>query len=146
LQKSIQTESLTIFHIEARIATAHSTSPTFESTDWPTILEYYDQLLEMRDTTLVRFNRAVAVRFAEGPEKGLEALDSLNLAENAQIAEYSALSFLSHSIRGDLFDALNRQNEALQEWHLAAESAKTLGEKELARKNMEKILKKVSPK
>lgn len=38
------------FHLEARLAAEHATSPVFAQTNWPTILALYAQLLLLKDT------------------------------------------------------------------------------------------------
>ncbi|MFG1607581.1 RNA polymerase sigma factor [Actinoplanes sp. NPDC049265] len=55
---------------QARIAVEH----TRDETDWPVIAGWYDRLVTLRPTPVVRLNRAVAHGFAYGPEAGLDLL------------------------------------------------------------------------
>ncbi|MFJ9391579.1 RNA polymerase sigma factor [Nocardioides sp. NPDC101246] len=81
--------------LQALIAAEHAVAPTSETTAWDRIVERYDELLALRDTPVVRLNRAVAVAEASGTEAGLKALDSVALpghrlpAVRAQLLERS---------------------------------------------------------
>ena len=56
------------------LVSLHADAPRVEDTDWPQIVEWYDELLRVADTPIVRLNRAVAVGEADGPPAGLAAL------------------------------------------------------------------------
>ncbi|EGD42117.1 RNA polymerase sigma-70 factor, ECF subfamily [Nocardioidaceae bacterium Broad-1] len=81
--------------LQALIAAEHAVAPSSEATAWDRIVERYDELLALRDTPVVRLNRAVAVAEASGAEDGLKALDSVALpghrlpAVRAQLLERS---------------------------------------------------------
>jgi RNA polymerase sigma factor (sigma-70 family) len=63
--------------LQAEIAAEHVTAPTWESTDWATILAAYDALAEVSPSPVVALNRAVAVSMLAGPSAGLDALREL---------------------------------------------------------------------
>jgi RNA polymerase sigma-70 factor (ECF subfamily) len=63
--------------VQAAIAACHAVAPTWESTDWRAIVSWYDVLLTVQDTPVVRLNRGVAVAERDGPEAGLAVLDGL---------------------------------------------------------------------
>ncbi len=63
--------------LQAEIAAAHVTAPTWESTDWATIVGAYDALTEAAPSPIVALNRAVAVSMHAGPSAGLAALKAL---------------------------------------------------------------------
>ena len=65
------------FQLEAAIAALHDDAASADETDWPQILEWYDELLALGDNPVVRLNRAVAVGQVDGPHAGLRALDGL---------------------------------------------------------------------
>ena len=81
--------------LQALIAAEHAVAPSSEATAWDRIVERYDELLTLRDTPVVRLNRAVAVAEASGAEAGLKELDSVALpghrlpAVRAQLLERS---------------------------------------------------------
>lgn len=65
--------------LQALIAAEHAVAPSTEATAWDRIVARYDELLALRDTPVVRLNRAVAVAEADGAAAGLAALESVAL-------------------------------------------------------------------
>ena len=65
------------FHFEAAIAGAHASARTAEATPWPAIVALYDGLMHLRPSPVVALNRAVAIAQADGPEKGLAAIEAI---------------------------------------------------------------------
>ena len=49
------------YHLEAAIASRHCDADRFEETDWPSICNLYDRLIEAAPSPLAELNRAVAV-------------------------------------------------------------------------------------
>ena len=90
------------YQIQAAINAVHSDAPTAAATDWPQILQLYDQLLSLAPSPIVALNRAVAVAEVEGPEAALTLVDGLNLDRY----------HLFHAIRADLLRRLGRPSEA----------------------------------
>jgi len=45
------------FQAQAAIAALHADAPTAEETDWPQIVEWYDELARLTDSPVVRLNR-----------------------------------------------------------------------------------------
>ncbi|MEU8260380.1 sigma-70 family RNA polymerase sigma factor [Micromonospora sp. NPDC048999] len=62
------------YALQARIAACHATAPTAADTDWPAIAGWYDRLVGLHPTPVVRLNRAVAHGYAHGPAAGLTLL------------------------------------------------------------------------
>jgi RNA polymerase sigma factor (sigma-70 family) len=77
LEKSAAENQLSEFHLEAAIASVHSSAETYEQTDWPRIQKFYDLLYALKPTPIVALNRAVAMAQAQGPETGLAELQKL---------------------------------------------------------------------
>jgi RNA polymerase sigma factor (sigma-70 family) len=63
--------------VQAAIAACHALAPTAADTDWGAVLSWYDVLLAVHDTPVVRLNRAVAVGERHGPAAALAELDAL---------------------------------------------------------------------
>lgn len=133
LETSKTTLVPTAYHLEARIAAEHVTSPSFAATDWKKILALYDQLLVLKNTAPVRLNRIVALRYAEGPEVALRDLEALQPAENK-----FASSFLFHAVWADLLEACGRAMEAQTEWKSALLNAPTEAEQKFIKKKLKK--------
>jgi RNA polymerase sigma-70 factor (ECF subfamily) len=90
------------YQIQAAINAVHSDAATAGATDWPQILQLYNQLLSLAPGPVVALNRAVAVAEVEGPEAALAAVDGLDLPHY----------YLLHAIRADLLRRLGRTLEA----------------------------------
>ncbi len=65
------------YHLEAGIAACHAMARRFEDTDWRRIVGYYDALVAVNPSPVIRLNRAIAVGYADGPERGLSELQPL---------------------------------------------------------------------
>ncbi|PFG20225.1 RNA polymerase sigma factor [Serinibacter salmoneus] len=78
LATALRARRLGSYQIQAAISAAHTTAPTFEQTDWPTIRRLYGLLVRLEPTPIVRLNEAVAVAQAEGAEQGLMRLEQLS--------------------------------------------------------------------
>jgi RNA polymerase sigma-70 factor (ECF subfamily) len=87
---------LTVYHVEAGIASCHALAPTWERTDWRKIVAYYDLLLKVNPSPVAVLNRAVAVAELEGPQAGLRELDALG--DHPQLRAY----YLLPATRGEL--------------------------------------------
>ena len=77
LELAARGDTLSTYHLEAEIAAAHATAPSFELTDWYHIVHCYDELLRHRPSSVVRLNRAVALGYLDGPTAALHALSAL---------------------------------------------------------------------
>jgi RNA polymerase sigma-70 factor (ECF subfamily) len=77
LDRASSGDAITPFHLEAGIAACHAAAASWESTNWPQILDLYDDLLDLTNSPVVAMNRAVAVSRVEGAMSGLAALDAI---------------------------------------------------------------------
>lgn len=78
LGAALARDQLGEFQVQAAIAALHADAQRVEDTDWGQIVDWYDELLELTDTPIVRLNRAVAVGEARGPAAGLALLRELD--------------------------------------------------------------------
>jgi RNA polymerase sigma-70 factor (ECF subfamily) len=92
------------FQLQAAIAAAHATAPSFSATDWPLVVRLYDSLVRREPTAVVALNRAVAVSYADGAENGLRAL--------APLADELATYPYFHSARAELLLRTGRHADA----------------------------------
>ncbi|WP_086845467.1 RNA polymerase sigma factor [Amycolatopsis kentuckyensis] len=68
--------------IQAAIAACHDLAPSYAETNWDAVISWYDVLLSVQDTPVVRLNRAAAVAERDGPAAALALVDALpGLAE-----------------------------------------------------------------
>ncbi|MDO8145813.1 RNA polymerase sigma factor [Isoptericola sp. 178] len=77
LQAALARDRLGEYQVQAAIQALHDDAATAAETDWMQILEWYDELVALADSPVVRLNRAVAVGHADGPPAGLRALDAV---------------------------------------------------------------------
>ncbi|MGH3071581.1 MAG: RNA polymerase sigma factor, partial [Gaiellaceae bacterium] len=86
------------YQLQAAIAALHLE----DETDWPQIVALYGELERLTPSPIVSLNRAVAVAMAEGPERGLELIESIDLPDY----------HLLHAARADFLRRLDRRGEA----------------------------------
>ena len=72
---------LSEYHLEAAIASVHSNAANEDETDWARLVWLYDMLVTIRPSPVVELNRAIAVAQLKGPERGLEAIRSIERGE-----------------------------------------------------------------
>lgn len=65
------------YQIQAAIAALHDDAPTAAETDWPQILEWYDDLVALTGNPMAALSRAVVVGEVDGPLVGLRAVDAV---------------------------------------------------------------------
>ncbi|HWH05310.1 MAG TPA: sigma-70 family RNA polymerase sigma factor [Gaiellaceae bacterium] len=93
------------YQLQAAIAELH----VEEERDWTEIALLYGRLAELQPSPVVELNRAVAVAFAEGPERGLELLEAIELPRY----------HLLHAARADLLRRLGRLDDAASAYRAA---------------------------
>ncbi|AIY20110.1 sigma-70 family RNA polymerase sigma factor [Pimelobacter simplex] len=77
LQAALARDALGEYQAQAAIAALHDDAARADETDWPQILEWYDELLRLAPSPVVALNRAVAVGEVDGPLAGIRILDGL---------------------------------------------------------------------
>lgn len=98
LQNALARDNLGEFQAQAAIAALHADARSASETDWVQIVEWYDELVRLIDSPVVRLNRAVAVGEADGPRAGLAALAGLDTA----LPRYTAVCAYLHERDGDI--------------------------------------------
>ena len=104
--RSIAGNELSEYHVQAAIAATHARSVSAPETDWPMILQLYDQLMSINGSAVVALNRAVAVAKVHGPAEALAAIAPLE--NDVQLRDY----YLLLALRGHLLAELGRADEA----------------------------------
>ncbi len=107
------------YQIQAAINAVHSDAPAAAATDWPQIVQLYDQLLAVAPTPVVALNRAVAVAEVDGAGAALALVDGLDLEGY----------HLFHAIRADLLARLGRNAEAAQAYEAAVARTENAAER-----------------
>jgi predicted RNA polymerase sigma factor len=108
LQAVLARDRLGEYQAQAAIAALHADAPTASETDWVQIVQWYDELLRLTDSPVVRLNRAVAVGESDGPQAGLAELADVD----PDLPRYTAVAAYLHERVGDLQQAAALYAEA----------------------------------
>jgi len=117
VEDALRMRSPGAYQIQAAIAAVHAEAQSAAVTDWRQIAVLYGALLRYEATPVVELNRAVAVSFAIGPERGLALLDRLE--RTGALDEYAPF----HLARADVLCRLDRPDEARECYRRALPSA-----------------------
>ena len=98
------------YQVQAAIAALHAEPET----DWREIACLFGVLAARQPSPVVELNRAVAVAFADGAERGLELVERIEGLEGYH---------LFHSARADLLRRLGRLDDAAEAYRAALELA-----------------------
>lgn len=108
LQAALARDRLGEYQAQAAIAALHADARSVDETDWVQIVSWYDELLRLTGSPVVRLNRAVAVGEADGARAGLAALAEVD----AGLPRHAAVSAYLHEKDGDLATAARRYADA----------------------------------
>src|SRR5580698_283397 len=128
--RSIAGEEISEWHVQAAIAATYASAASSAEIDWTTILEHYDQLMEMTDSPVVALNRAVVVMKVHGAKASLAALAPL--AGNKALQKYHLLP----ATQGHVLAALGRLEEARAAFSAALECDCTLPERRFLQRRL----------
>ncbi|MGE5292454.1 MAG: RNA polymerase sigma factor [Micromonosporaceae bacterium] len=111
------------YQIQAAIAAVHAEATSYANTDWRQIRLLYDRLYLFTPSPIVWLNRAVATRFAIGPQAALSEVEPLA----GELDGYR----LFHAVRAELLNDLGRAQEARSANERALALAANPAEREL---------------
>ncbi|WP_405219697.1 DUF6596 domain-containing protein [Agrococcus sp. Ld7] len=124
LQTALARDRRGQYQAQAAIAALHADAPTAAETDWVQIVEWYDELLALGESPVIRLARAVAIGEAAGPRAGLAALDAVG----SDVPRYYAARAYLHERVGDVqaaaieyAEAARRATSTLEQQHLLRE-------------------------
>jgi RNA polymerase sigma-70 factor (ECF subfamily) len=92
------------FQLQAAIVACHAEAERWEDTDWQQIVVLYDMLIHLAPSPVARLHRAIALRYASGPQAAMAELDTLA----GSLDRYH----LYHATRADLLRELGQPEEA----------------------------------
>jgi RNA polymerase sigma-70 factor (ECF subfamily) len=113
----------TPYRLQAELAAAHATAAAPSEVPWSTVAALYDELAAFGDSPVVLLNRAVAIGFAETPQRGLDELH--RLSGRAPLAG----GHLLPAARAHFLRQSGRPVEAAAAYRAAAERAPTAAER-----------------
>jgi RNA polymerase sigma-70 factor (ECF subfamily) len=100
--------------VQAAIAACHALAPSYDRTDWGAVVSWFDVLLMVHDTPVVRLNRAVAIGERDGPAAGLAEVDSVTGLQHYALWHAATAILLERLDRGSEAAAARRQALALE--------------------------------
>jgi RNA polymerase sigma factor (sigma-70 family) len=131
LQAALARDQLGEYQAQAAIAALHADAQTAAETDWPQIVEWYDELLALAPSDIVRLNRAVAIGEAHGAEAGLAALAEVD----PTVPRWVAVSAYLHEHAGEIAlaaaeyaAAARRATSEAERDHLTRQATRLRGE------------------
>jgi RNA polymerase sigma factor (sigma-70 family) len=131
LGQSAEGERVTQYHLEAAIAAQHSLAANFAETDWPVILQLYDDLTRLYPSPIHALNRAIVIAQISGPEAGIAAIsriDGLDTLENYH---------LLHATIGEFHRRVGRGEEARACFRRAMKCTVSISEQRLLERKLE---------
>jgi len=108
LDRAADGDEISRYHIEAEIASCHAVAANWDATDWPRILDCYNQLWAMTGSPIVGLNRAIAVARVGGAAAALAEIESI--AESPALASYHLLA----AVRAELWTELGDRDRAAE--------------------------------
>ncbi len=114
--------------LQAKVASFHAAAPTFEATDWPSIVTVYDEMIAAGGGAVIALNRAAALSYVEGPAVALATLDPLV----TELDEY--LYF--HSARAELLRRMGFADDARAAYGRALACQPSVGEQQFLRSQL----------
>lgn len=134
MNKAAYGDKLSAYHIEAAIAFEHCTASSFEITNWPQILTYYNWLCTIAPSPFTELNRAVAIMQVNGPMAALNALKTL--PANHKIAKF----YLYHAVLGEIYLRLGDGIAAKNSLEKAIRFTRSAPEKRILQEKFEMLL------
>lgn len=131
LQAALARERRGEYQIQAAVAALHDDARTAEETDWPQILAWYDELLELTDNPLAALSRAVAVGEVDGPDAGLSAVE--------EIATRLGNHHRIDAVRARLHERAGHLDAAAEHYTRAAARARSTAERDYLTKQAARL-------
>ncbi|MGH7485915.1 MAG: RNA polymerase sigma factor, partial [bacterium] len=97
LNRALSSRRAGPYTLQAAIAAVHAEARNAALTDWNEIVGLYDTLLRAERSPVIELNRAVSIAMRDGPQAGLELIDSI--FSRGELEDY----YLAHAARGDLY-------------------------------------------
>jgi RNA polymerase sigma-70 factor, ECF subfamily len=130
VESALRCGPVDLYAIQAAIAAVHARANSAADTDWRDIAALYAYLMRLRPSPVIELNHAVAVAMADGPEQGLQLIDSLHA--RGELGDYH----LFWAARADLLRRLKRWHEAAASYREALALAKTEPERRFLKRRL----------
>jgi predicted RNA polymerase sigma factor len=118
------------YNIEAGIMAVHCAAESYAATDWQTIFRLYESLLEIKDTPVVKLNKAIVIGQIEGPQAAIN-----EILTNVPMKDY----YLYHATLGELYLQTHETDRAKKHLQEALTLTGSNAEKLLLQKKLDRI-------
>ena len=115
------------YFLEASIQALHCSAPSFKETRWDYILNLYNQLILIKDSSIIRLHRAIALGQAQGPETAIAILLKIE-----GLHRY----YLYYASLGRFYQLSGQHDEAMLNLEKALDLATSSPEKQLLQKRL----------
>ena len=133
LRQSLSSRRFGSYTLQAAIAAVHVEASSADETDWGEIVGLYDMLLRVEPSPIVELNRAVAVAMRDGPEAGLNIIESL--IKHHELVEYP----FAHAARAELYRRNGQTAAARFDYERALALTKQVPERRLLEQRLAEI-------
>ena len=133
LERSTESDRISRYHLEAMIAYEHAAAPTYEQTNWNSILRYYDLLRVHYPSPIVELNRAIAIGEWYGPAEGIKAIESI--PPSAPLLTY----YLLPATLGEFWLKLQQKEKAIRYFNEAKSLTHSAAEKKLLQQKIDSL-------
>ncbi|NJL87355.1 MAG: RNA polymerase sigma factor [Leptolyngbyaceae cyanobacterium SM1_1_3] len=133
IQRSLDSNQIGEYTIQAAIAAIHAEAPSITATAWNQIVAWYDILLQLHSSPVVELNRAVAVAMRDGPTRGLKLVD--DILARGDLAGYH----LAYAARADLCRRLGKTTAARHAYQQALSLVKQAPERRFLEKRLQEL-------
>ena len=126
-------DTITTYHLQAEIAAAHATAASDSETDWPKLVELYDDLYKLEPTPIVLLNRAIAIARCHGPHAGLSALEEIDA--HSSLRNYHLLP----AVAAELWKQAGDNERAAQAYQRALECPSSAPERAFLENQLQRL-------
>lgn len=127
LQEALAVGAPGEYQMQAAIAALHDDAASWEETDWPQVLGWYDDLVALAGNPIARLGRLVALGHVEGPAAAL--------AEHAALEAVAGTTTQFHAVRGYLLELAGDRDDAAAAYVRAAGLATSVPERDHLRRS-----------
>jgi RNA polymerase sigma-70 factor (ECF subfamily) len=82
MEEAAEPFEVSTYHLEAAIASQHSTARSFEQTNWKSIYHLYEMLYQLQPNPIVAMNKAIASSYAISKQNALNELQQIKGLED----------------------------------------------------------------
>jgi RNA polymerase sigma factor (sigma-70 family) len=122
LEAAAEPFEVSVYHLEAAIASQHTTAVSFEQTNWKSIYHLYEMLYQLQPSPFVAMNKAIASAYAINKQNALEELKAIKGLEHHHLY-YASI--------GEMYFDMQEKQTAKEYFEKAFNLTNSVAEKQL---------------